>query len=149
MIRVLVVSADPEERRRAVNAVQLVNEAASVVVASAAEFRDRMFIASDEYDVVIVDGDLHPRGGYAALYDIRARNDLEGRAPTPSIILASRETDRWLARWAGANDMLLKPVDAFALSARITALVGADAVPYGDAGAAVAQVAAATQDHRG
>jgi hypothetical protein len=43
MTRVLVVSADADERRRAVNAVQLVPDALADEVASAAEFRDRMF----------------------------------------------------------------------------------------------------------
>jgi hypothetical protein len=82
------------------------------------------------------------------LYDVRARCDLEGRD------LRDRRSSwhrakpiEWLANWAGANDLLLKPVDAFALGTRLQALIGADPVPYGDAGAAAAQVAAATQDH--
>ncbi|MEX0868137.1 MAG: hypothetical protein WD011_00555 [Nitriliruptoraceae bacterium] len=148
MARFLVVSDDADERRRAANAVTLIEGAVVETAATADELRNALLQPDHSFDVAIVDGDLHPRGGYAALYDIRARCELEGRAAIPTVILGSRETDAWLSRWAGASAFICKPVDAFTLSATAERIIGTQPPPYGDAGAASAQVAAATRDHQ-
>ena len=145
-MRVLVVSEDAKERLRAVTALTLHGDA-EVVEASTVDAARQLIIREGErFDVLVVDGDLYPRGGFAMLYDLRARCDLEGVDPTPALVMIDREQDRWLARWAGANDAILKPVDPFQLAARVAALEGAEVPPYGDAGSAAAQVAAAIRD---
>jgi DNA-binding response OmpR family regulator len=145
-VRVLVVSEDAKERLRAVTALTL-HADAEVVEASTVDAARQLIIRERErYDVLVVDGDLYPRGGFAMLYDLRARCDLEGVDPTPALVMIDREQDRWLARWAGANDAMLKPVDPFQLADRVAALEGAEVPPYGDAGSAAAQVAAAIRD---
>lgn len=147
-MRVLVVSEDHDERRRAVSALALLGDPEVVQVSSVDEFRAQVLEGADAFDVLVIDGDLRPRGGFAALYDLRARSTLTGAAPVPSVVLTARPQDTWLAAWAGANDVLPKPVDPFALAGRVAALEGAEPPPYGASGAASAQVAAATSSHR-
>lgn len=142
-MRVLVVSEDGKERARAASALLLDEDTELVEASSAAEARQLVFDEPGTFSLLIVDGDLHPRGGYAVLYDLRARAELEGTDPIPAIILGAREQDRWLAGWAGATEVLLKPVDPFLLRQR-AAIVANEPVPgYGDAGSSEAQVRAA------
>jgi DNA-binding response OmpR family regulator len=141
-MRVLVVSADPGERLRATSALHAgevdVVEADGIDVA-----RALVRAAEPAFDVLVVDGDLDPRGGYAFLYELRSQAALDGSAPIPSIVLASRPQDTWLTSWAGASEMFLKPVDPFEVAARIRQLPGHDVPPFGDAGSAAAQVGTA------
>ena len=145
-MRVLVVSEDAKERQRATSALALRPDIEVTEATSAAEARDLLLVAGATYDVLVMDGDLSPRGGYAVLYDLRARAELGQLTATPSVVLASRAQDEWLGRWAGANELLLKPVDPFELARRVTALEGAELAPYDDAGSAAAQVATALRD---
>jgi len=141
-MRVLVVSADAVERLRATSA--LASDEVGLVEADGVDEARRLVLAADEpFDVLVVDGDLDPRGGYALLYELRAESDLTGRAPVPSIVLASRESDRWLAGWAGASALFLKPVDPFEVAEAVRALAGSEVPEYGDRGSALAQVGTA------
>lgn len=146
-MRVLVVSEDAKERLRAVSALRLLDAVDVVESTSAADARRRLLDPDEAFDVLVVDGDLYPRGGYALLYDLRARAELSGQTATPALVMTSREQDAWLAGWAGANDLLLKPVDPFELARRVGALDGARPAPYGDHGAAAAQLAVALRGH--
>ncbi|MEX2421357.1 MAG: response regulator [Actinomycetota bacterium] len=147
-MRVLVVSEDAKERLRAASALQL-HAGAEVVEADSAEMmRQFVIVDGSHFDVLVVDGDLQPRGGFATLYDLRARAELSGSEPIASIVMMDRRQDAWLAGWAGANDVVLKPVDPFDLAHRVAALEHAEAVPYGDAGSDAGQLAAAIRDHR-
>jgi DNA-binding response OmpR family regulator len=146
-MRVLVVSEDVAERRRAVSALMLHADADVVEATSAEEARRLLIVDRETFDVLVVDGDMAPRGGFAVLYDLRARADLSGADAVPSLVLTSRDQDRWLAGWAGANDVLRKPVSPFVLARRVLEVADADVAAYGDAGSAAAQVAAATRDH--
>jgi len=141
MVRVLVVSADPVERLRATSALDGVEEV--FVEFDGVDEARRAALEEGPFDVLVVDGDLRPRGGYAFLYELRGAAELAGTPAVPSIVLASRESDRWLAGWAGASAMFLKPVDPFELAAAIRSLPGSDLPPFGDAGAALAQVGTA------
>lgn len=147
-MRVLVVSEDVKERLRAASALRLDEDTDVVEAAAGDEARRLLLDGPDRFDLLVVDGDLQPRGGYALLYDLRARAELGGSEPIPSIVLGSREQDRWLAGWAGATELMLKPVDPFELRRRAAAVVAAPVPPYGDAGSAEAQVRAAIAGHR-
>jgi DNA-binding response OmpR family regulator len=147
-VRVLVVSEDVKERLRAVSALSL-HAGAEVVESTSAEDARRLLLVEHEvFDVLVVDGDMRPRGGFAVLYDLRQRAEIEDLASPPALVMTGRDQDRWLAGWAGANEVLLKPVDSFELSRRVEALVGAEAPPHGAAGSTEAQVAAATRGHQ-
>ena len=144
-MRVLVLSADAAERRRVTSAlpaaafdvVELSDPTAARVEIERARTEDRPF------DAYVVDGDLDPRGGYAFLYEQRAADEVAARPPIPSVALGSRSADRWLAGWAGASALHLKPVDPFELADELEALPGRPIPPYGDAGSAAAQVGTA------
>lgn len=147
-MRVLVVSEDAKERLRAVSALELQAAAEVVEAVSAGEVRTRILEQGERYDVLVVDGDLYPRGGFALLYDLRQRAELEGRPPVPSLVMTSREQDRWLAKWSGTNEVLLKPVDPFELARVVQRLEGAEVPPYGDSDSAAKQVASALRNDR-
>ncbi len=140
-MRVLVVSLDPVERLRATSALDVTCE--QFVEFDGVDAARRALVEDGPFDVLVVDGDLQPRGGYAFLYELRAQAEMTGVPAVPSIVLASRESDRWLAGWAGASALFLKPVDPFELAVAIRSLVGAELPPYGDAGSALAQVGTA------
>jgi DNA-binding response OmpR family regulator len=146
-VRVLVVSEDVKERLRAVSGLRLQDVGEVVEVATAAEARHLLLQQGERFDALVVDGDLRPRGGFAMLYDLRNHAATEGTPPVPSLVMASREQDRWLGAWAGANDVVLKPVDPFDLAQRVAGLDGAEVPAYGDEGSAARQVAAATRHH--
>jgi len=141
-MRVMVVSADPAERLRATSAMSA-DEFEVTEYSGLDAARQSVTDIAAGYDVLIVDGDLDPRGGYAFLYELRGAFELAGRAATPSIVLASRPSDQWLAGWAGASALLLKPVDPFQVVAAVRAAVATPVPAYGDKGSAAAQVGSA------
>ncbi|MFW5933644.1 MAG: hypothetical protein ACOCT8_02820 [Actinomycetota bacterium] len=146
-MRVLVVSEDLKERLRAASALMLHAEAEVVEASSGEQARASLIDDGERFDVLVVDGDLQPRGGFALLYDLRARADLGQLTAAPSLVMTARAQDRWLANWAGDNDVMLKPDDPFQLARRVDSLAGAELAPYGDRASAADQVAAATRDH--
>lgn len=121
-MRVLVVSEDATERLRATSAMRLREDVAIVEVDGAAPGREQALAGG--YDVLIIDGDLYPKGGFSLLYELRADAELNASPNPPALIMLDREQDRWLAAWAGANEAMLKPVDSFRLAATVDALVG-------------------------
>ncbi len=140
-MRVLVVSADPIERLRATSALDPASE--EFLEFDGVDAARRAVTEDGPFDVLVVDGDLQPRGGYAFLYELRAQAAMTGIPAVPSVVLASRESDRWLAGWAGASALFLKPVDPFEIAVAVRELRGATPPPYGDAGSALAQVGTA------
>lgn len=142
-MRVLVVAENVAERLRAVSALKLHADAEVTEAEHAEAARQALLRDHDVYDVIVIDGDLRPRGGFAILYDLRQQAALEGFTPLPSLVMVERSQDAWLADWAGANATLIKPVDPFELSRRVKELQGAAAPPYGGSAGTAKQVAAA------
>lgn len=121
-MRLLMVSESARVRRRAMAALRA-NEGVRIEEAlSAAGAHERAL--DGDYDVLVIDGDMRPEGGFSVLYELRAHGQLHGVAVPPAIILLGREDDRWLARWAGAAEAYVKPVEAFDLAERIRFLAG-------------------------
>ena len=77
-------------------------------------------MASTTPDVVIVDIHTGSAGGYALRRDMLANQRL---ARVPMLMLLDRPQDAWLARQAGANLHLVKPVDVSELIHQALALV--------------------------
>ena len=142
-MRVLVVAENVGERLRAVSALKLHADAEVTEAESGEQARQELLSKHDVYDVVVIDGDLQPRGGFAILYDLRQQAALEDLTPLPSLVMISRTQDEWLADWAGANLTLLKPVDSFELAKRVEELVGQAAPAYGGSAGTARQLAAA------
>lgn len=119
-MRVLIVSPDPAERQRAASALHLRDEVDVVEAAGGSEaaghLRDRTF------DVLVVDGDLQPKGGFSWLYELRAEAQLHGLQRPPAIVMVAREQDRFLTDWSGAEVQVRKPVDGFEVADHVARL---------------------------
>ncbi len=71
-------------------------------------------------DLVVVDIQTHSAGGYGLCKDM----DNDGRlSAVPVLMLVERAQDRWLARQAGADLVLTRPVDAGVLADEAEALI--------------------------
>ena len=128
-MRVLVLSESPKERLRATSALDLREDVEVVVVETPREAR-RIVVAED-LDVLVIDGDLAPKGGFSFLYELRAEAELEGWTTPPALLMVGREQDRWLADWAGANASMMKPVDPFRLADAVHDLAAAEPAEHG------------------
>lgn len=119
-MRVLIVSPDPAERQRAASALHLRGDVDVVEAEGGAEgarwLRDRTF------DVIVIDGDLQPKGGFSWLYELRADAQLHGTQRPPAVVMTAREQDRFLADWSGAEAIVRKPVDGFQVADHAAAL---------------------------
>ena len=121
-MRVLVVSESADERQRVVSA--LARDGVEIVEATTGK-EAHALTGHGDFDVIVMDGDLCPEGGYSILYELRQRDEYEGQPSTPAIILMERRDDGWLANWAGAQLALLKPVDPFAIADHVLDLARA------------------------
>jgi DNA-binding response OmpR family regulator len=119
-MRILVISENPSERDRAVSALALIDGAAVDEASSARHASD--LARGARYDVLVVDGDLAPKGGFSWLYELNMAADLDGTTAPPAIVMTARPQDDWLADWARAREVLRKPVDSFVLADRVRQL---------------------------
>lgn len=115
---VLVVVAEPDESARVVSALGLRRDLAVTAVRSIAEARPHLAAA----DVLVVDGDLRPKGGYSWLYELGGEAELEGGKRPPAVVLTDRTTDEFLVAWSKAEAQVSKPVDPFALARAVAEL---------------------------
>jgi DNA-binding response OmpR family regulator len=82
-------------------------------------------VGEHEPDLAILDLQIGNMGGIAVSIDLRLEESA-GRLPAvPILLLLEREADRFLARRADADEMLVKPVDAGILRRRVKDLCGA------------------------
>lgn len=121
-MRVLIVSPDSAERRRAASALMLHDDIEVVEAAGGEDAAEQL--RAGTFDVMVVDGDLQPKGGFSWLYELRGQAQLHGNQRTPSIVMTSRVQDEWLADWAGAEAVVRKPVDGFVVADTINRLAG-------------------------
>lgn len=79
-------------------------------------------------DVVVADNDTHPTGGLSLCREVKARGQM-GRDMPPVVLLIARDQDRWLANWAQADAVVLKPADPFDLGEVLRAVAAGQPVP--------------------
>ena len=72
----------------------------------------RAAVLAEDPDVVFLDLQIGTMGGIAACLDLRLEESAERVAPQKIVLLLDREADLFLARRAGADGWLVKPVDA-------------------------------------
>lgn len=124
-MRVLIVSEHEVERSRAAS---MLRPRSDVEVVEAAGARDaKRLLVDEEFDVLVVDGDLAPQGGFSFLYEFHLAAEQEGTTTPPAVVLTARSEDRWLADWARAATTLPKPVDPFAIARTVDELTAAPA----------------------
>ena len=122
-MRVLIVSEHRDERRRAAS---MLRPRAGVEVVEASTAREaKRLLVDEEFDVLVVDGDLAPQGGFSFLYEFHGRAEQEDLTAPPAIVLTARAEDRWLADWARAAATLPKPVDPFAVARAVDEVTAA------------------------
>ena len=79
----------------------------------------RALDVSTDYDIVILDGNAQPEGGFGLSYQMK---DEYADAP-PTLLLVSRVADAWLATWSRAEAISVLPVDAFTLPNQVAEVV--------------------------
>ena len=83
----------------------------------------RAAATAEEPDLVIADSQVQSMGGFAVCLDLKLEAS-GGRLPTiPTLVLLDRRADVFLARRAGAEGFLVKPLDPLRLRRAVTALL--------------------------
>ncbi len=121
-MRVLVVSETAVERARA-SSLLVARDGVEVIEAATAREAKQQLV-DQRFDVVVVDGDLSPQGGFSFLYEAREAAEFAGVPSPPAVVLTARAQDQWLADWAQAEATLPKPVDPFAVARTVDRLLG-------------------------
>ena len=122
-MRALVISADPDVRRRLAVALRTTErrtgegweflEAANGIEGIRTAWRVLP-------DLVVADEIASGAGAFAVAKDLRGQMQ-----PFPGMIVVvlARKQDAWLARWAGADAWITRPIDPFELADAVGALI--------------------------
>lgn len=113
-MKILVVSDDPNLRAEAEFAFSQDEE-----VSLAMDSTDAWPKLDEATDVVVVDIQTGQAGGFNLTREIRSVNKFRD---VPVLMLLEREQDRWLARQAGADVAVVKPLSASNLVSEIHSL---------------------------
>ena len=124
-VRVLVVSESAVERARATSLLRSKDGMEVIESGSARDAKQQL--VDLRFDVVVIDGNLSPQGGYSFLYEAREAAELAGLPSPPALVLTSRQQDEWLAGWAQAQLTLPLPADPFAVARAVQQLAGTPA----------------------
>jgi DNA-binding response OmpR family regulator len=73
----------------------------------------------DHPDLVVVEVGVTPYGGFGLTRDLKA----DPRRAWPVVLILERLQDEWLGRWCGADALVNRPVDPFALAQVARSLV--------------------------
>ena len=116
MIKVLLVASGQRERERLRLALERLESGAradEIQFLETGDGNDALVLAERERpDLVVVEVGVTPYGAFGIARDVKA---LPGTA-CPVIVVLERPQDDWLARWSGADALVSRPVDPFALA---------------------------------
>ena len=73
------------------------------------------------FDCVILDAEAAPAGGMGVVYQIK--DEIVHRPPT--VLLVARPADIWLATWARADGVAIRPVDPLTLPGVVAGVIRA------------------------
>jgi CheY-like chemotaxis protein len=114
VIQILLVADDPGFRDRlalALERLELSGE--EVAFLEAANGNDALVLAeAHKPDLVVADVSVSPYGGFGLTRDLKANPEIS----CPVILVLDRLQDEWLGRWSGADALVNRPVDPFALA---------------------------------
>ena len=114
MIEILLVANDPGFRDRlrlALERLEVSGEEVSFL--EAANGNDALVVAEARLpDLVVADLSVTPYGGFGLTRDLKADPEMA----CPVILILDRFQDEWLGRWSGADALVNRPVDPFALA---------------------------------
>ena len=96
-------------------------------VLAVADGRDvRTAVAENRVDVAVIDMQIGSMGGIAATMDLRLEESGGRIGHVPVLLLLDRRADVFLARRAGAEGFLIKPISPLKLRRAIAALLADD-----------------------
>jgi CheY-like chemotaxis protein len=115
VIQILLVADDPGFRDRlalALERLEVGGEEAGFL--EAANGNDALVLAEAHHpDLVVADVAVSPYGGFGLTRDLKASPE----TACPVVLVLERFQDEWLGRWSGADALVNRPVDPFALAA--------------------------------
>jgi CheY-like chemotaxis protein len=114
VIKVLLVASGQRERERLRLALERLEVTGDEVqFLETGDGNDALVLAERERpDLVVVEVGVTPYGAFGIARDVKAS---PGTA-CPVIVVLERPQDDWLARWSGADALVSRPVDPFALA---------------------------------
>jgi DNA-binding response OmpR family regulator len=104
VIQIMLVADDPGFRDRlklALERLELTGEEVSFLEA-----------ADGNPDLVVAEVSVGSYGGFGLTRDLKSNPETAG----PVILVLDRFQDEWLGRWSGADALVNRPVDPFALA---------------------------------
>ena len=114
MIKVLLVASDQRVRERlrlALERLEVTGE--EVEFLEVADGNDAVAVAEARHpDLVVVEVGVTPYGAFGVARDVKASPEVA----CPVIVVLERPQDEWLARWSGADALVNRPIDPFALA---------------------------------
>ena len=116
MIKVLLIASEQrahERLRLALERLESADPADEVQFIEAGDGNDALVLAERERpDLIVVEVGVTPYGAFGITRDIKA----SPKTACPVIVVLERSQDEWLARWSGADALVNRPVDPFALA---------------------------------
>jgi DNA-binding response OmpR family regulator len=106
----ILVAADAQWVRNQVRSAFVAPGQTVIEVTRGQDVRDTF--GSEEPDLVILDLQIGNMGGVAAAIDLRLEESADRLPRATILLLLDREADRFLAKRADADGVLVKPVDA-------------------------------------
>ena len=114
MIKVLLVASDERVRDRlklALERLEVNGEEIDFIEVS--DGNAAVAVAEARHpDLVVVEVGVTPYGAFGITRDIKA----SPQTACPVIIVLERPQNEWLARWSGADALVNRPIDPFALA---------------------------------
>jgi DNA-binding response OmpR family regulator len=112
--KILLVAAEHGSRERLRLALERLEAASGdVEFLEAGDGNVALAVAErDHPDLTVVEVGVTPYGGFGLTRDLKASPELA----CPVVLVLERDQDDWLGRWCGADALVNKPVDPFALA---------------------------------
>jgi DNA-binding response OmpR family regulator len=113
-VKILLVGREQGGRDRLRLALQRLEASGETVAFSEAPDGNQALklVDAERPDLVVVEIGVTPYGGFGLTRDIKSFPELA----CPVIVILERPQDEWLGRWCGADALVSRPVDPFALA---------------------------------
>jgi DNA-binding response OmpR family regulator len=112
--KILLVAAEPGSRERLRLALERLEAAGDEIEFLEADDGNVALAAAEREhpDLVVVEVGVTPYGAFGLTRDLKALPEVA----CPVIVVLERDQDEWLGRWSGADALVYRPVDPFALA---------------------------------
>jgi CheY-like chemotaxis protein len=113
-VKILLVAREPAFRERLRLALERLEATGETVeFHEAGDGNEAIAVAERVHpDLVVVEIGVSPYGGFGLTRDLKSFEDLA----CPVVVILERPQDEWLGRWSGADALVNRPVDPFALA---------------------------------